>query len=551
MKKIYSLLAAACVSVSAFAIVPPATSNLRLSEVKTVSEESIRRMIENPQANNVVGMQKATDLNTGNEWAAILALMGKWNLVDTSTGREVDFNEYPFYQMLFACQPMISGDNTFVQLNINWPSYGALDDDCIVATEEDIYWDIEKVEAKYGDQAFKPMSYEDFMTVWNAEYGVSYIWGLNGFGYMPGIICGNGLRSGNVRLANGDTYFAGYGVYESGNGWNLANAATFDWSAFDDTTSSIKVTLDIPYMAAPVESSVVGKLNVDLDGSAVIFGFSNVMFDTIGQVHIFNGGRQKYNDEWTWNYTEAFSGALNFYYIAMSDDTMGYFGTNQQTGEFATCYGDDTLPVGIGNMTGAPGMVYEEDYHFTFFAGAIWAPEGTELPYGKWAMAQPEYDKDTPLQKPAAYNLTVPGLDDAADIMGFYGLYEGYSQYPEPETTFLGIGDKKYGVNFSVNTSMTNGHPIIGSFTGEIYYHQTPEHWVDDVVMLPATSDGDYDVITGDVSVKVVEESNAPVVSTSYYNFQGQRLSSEPDNGMYIIRTVKADGTVKATKVAK
>ena len=88
----------------------------------------------------------------------------------------------------------------------------------------------------------------------------------------------------------------------------------------------------------------------------------------------------------------------------------------------------------------------------------------------------------------------------------------------------------------------------MGSVVGDIVYHPTPDKWVDDIQMLPAVGNVDADVITS--AVEEIE-SDAPVVSKTYYNFQGQRLSGEPENGMYIVRAIKADGTVKTTKIAK
>lgn len=106
-----------------------------------------------------------------------------------------------------------------------------------------------------------------------------------------------------------------------------------------------------------------------------------------------------------------------------------------------------------------------------------------------------------------------------------------------------------YGLNFVFGSGMTNGYAIRGSYTGDIIMHNTPDQWLT-MTTLPAVGNVDANVLNRDTAVEAVE-SDAPVVSKAFYNFQGQRLSSEPESGMYIIRAVKADGTVKSTKVAK
>ena len=75
---------------------------------------------------------------------------------------------------------------------------------------------------------------------------------------------------------------------------------------------------------------------------------------------------------------------------------------------------------------------------------------------------------------------------------------------------------------------------------------------VSDIQALPAVGNQEFNALEqGNSSSIDSTVSDAPVVSTSYYNFQGQRLASEPQEGLYIVRSVKADGTVVAKKVAK
>lgn len=58
-----------------------------------------------------------------------------------------------------------------------------------------------------------------------------------------------------------------------------------------------------------------------------------------------------------------------------------------------------------------------------------------------------------------------------------------------------------------------------------------------------------YDVATSGINAVAVD--NSPVVTTEYYNFQGQRLNNAPENGMFIVKSIKANGSYNATKVVK
>lgn len=68
----------------------------------------------------------------------------------------------------------------------------------------------------------------------------------------------------------------------------------------------------------------------------------------------------------------------------------------------------------------------------------------------------------------------------------------------------------------------------------------------------PATTvPGAYDANASSGIEDVIAESNAEVIAVEYYNIQGQKLSVEPENGLYIQKAIKADGTVKASKLVK
>lgn len=59
-------------------------------------------------------------------------------------------------------------------------------------------------------------------------------------------------------------------------------------------------------------------------------------------------------------------------------------------------------------------------------------------------------------------------------------------------------------------------------------------------------------VLQGDWSgIDSVVESGAETVSSEYYDLQGRKLYGEPANGLFIRKDIKADGSVKAVKIAK
>lgn len=51
--------------------------------------------------------------------------------------------------------------------------------------------------------------------------------------------------------------------------------------------------------------------------------------------------------------------------------------------------------------------------------------------------------------------------------------------------------------------------------------------------------------------IEGVVESGAETVSSEYYDLQGRKLYGEPANGLFIRKDIKADGSVKAVKIAK
>lgn len=556
MKKIYTLLVAAGVAASAFALPAPQKANLKLSEPLDMEKALQQKPIVSYALDAKDGQMRIVDKNTDKSWSMMIGIMGVWPLSyeePDGTVTPATIEDFPYYQSMISFQPDDSSDPGMYPLWFSWPATAALDDDCWSVDEasQSSYFDADKVREKYGEDGFKPMPYETLVETWQLK---TKFFTLPGWYYTPGLVGAEGAgQNYMVTCADGVNRYLKSAILED-NAWNYTESTTIDFTAYDKDASSVDLLFDGKFTSTfpTANGRVEATLNCDFSGDAVVLGLNDIFWDTIGQIHIFNGGREDGASDWSLNYPE-WGSPLNFYYLAFCDNTFAYRGFTSDNEEVA-CYTDTELPstqFSNGVNYGAPSFPLVEDAHLNFFAGTIWAPENAENPYGIWTLKEPTIDPDDPTsyyQIPEAYNLIAYGGDDPASyIEGFHGTYEGYTQIPVPEKTFIAIGDKELGLNFNIETSTNYGHSIQGYSTNEIFYHGTPNQWMQ-FEMIPSTSDASYNVLTASVTAV---ESEAPVVSRSFYNFQGQRLNSEPENGMYIIRSVKADGTVKAVKVAK
>lgn len=552
MKKIYALLAAACISTSAFAAFDTTKQynfeglkNPNVSLKELAAKSSNFEMTESPK-----GIQKIVNMNDNTEWTALMANNGKMTDLFRLTDKEgnvATFEQFPFYILIFSTQPEDPNSSEIYQAYIQWPAYGVFDDELWPEGSKEI--DMEACRAKYGDKALQPYSFEDFYEI--NEGGL--LIALPGIYAMPCIL-GSELFGEDFTQtnANGQQVYMKSATVTGDGKIQYGDATTIDWKAYDMDSSSINLVYNGKF-SNTIGGAVTSQTSLDLNGEAVVLGFTDIEWDTIGEVHIFNAGAQTYGDEFTWNYLNAFDGVLNFYYLAMCDKTMSYNVVNQETGEEMANYTDIDLPKAVsGSRTswGAPSYAVASPIHYIYFAGALWAKENSQYPYGVWKMKEPAVDsKGNYKQVPEANNLVVYTSQADGTQDGLHGSYEGYLQVGMPEECEIGIGDKTNGLNFKFGTSLNYGHSIWGKFTDNIIFHNTPNQWTK-FEALPAVANENANVLDNSTGVESVE-SNSPVVSKSFYNFQGQRLSSEPESGLYIIRSVKADGTVKAEKVAK
>lgn len=572
MKKFYTLLAGLLMAGSASAIVTTTATvkNVDMSQLKSKIESVERYGLKSETVALPEGMQRAVDA-TGTQWSVMISLLSPMS--DVLTGIN-EFREYPFYLMYMNVQCMDASNNRF-PFYISWPSKvaaKALESDALY---KELYREIEggqeiieSAALKYFDtleDAYAPADYEEVTKVF--EDGVVKMQMLPYVYYRPFIVP-SGIFGAKLTW-NGGEYLC-MGAVEVGTAENsqldYTNATTIEWRGLDSETSDIELDINAPYCkftqqptgVLVEDGGRVGIAAVQLSGTALIFGFANLTFDQIQEVHIFNVGRITYGTSpESWLYPTAFD-PLNQYFLCWCHSTMTYMARNSSTGEEMQNFTNNTLPQEENFGIGAPGWATDENYELTYMKAALWAPENSENPYGFWEMPTAEYEKNSTtgsiryLSAPAPHKLIQPLNCDAGIHDGFSGMYSGYRASAEPERSWIGIGDKNYGFNFKYATSLTGNYYISGNFKGNIIYHPTPNKWVDEMVALPAVGNIEADAINkgGSGSVEGVI-SNSPVVSSTYYNLQGQRISNAPENGIYIVRNVKADGTVEAVKVVK
>lgn len=573
MKKIYTLLAGVMVAGSAFAIVPNTASvkNVDMKDVMSRIEALEYHSLKSEMSSLPQGMMRAQDA-TGAEWSVMVSLRSPMTEVLSGIQK---FGEYPFYLMNMNIQCMEQSNDNQIPLFISWPSNVAR----LAFSSSEMYNELYK-EAENGleidetaalkyfktlEEAYAPSSFDDLAQLFEEDNdGAIRMYMLPAPYYRP-MILPSGVF-GTPMKWNGTEYLSMSATEGSNGNLDLSNATYIDWRGLDEQTSDIDLDITSPYCAYTtqpngvlVESgSRLGIAATQVSGNALLLGFANLTFNNFQEVHIFNVGRITYGTSpESWLYPTKFD-PLNQYFLCWCHSGMAYMAHNSQTDEDVQNYTNNSLPQGIGGVgIGGPGYRVAEEYEFTYMKAALWAPENSETPYGFWEMPEAEYERNSTtgairyLSAPAPYELIEPLNCDAGIHDGFSGLYSGYRMNAEPLRSWIGIGDKTYGFNFKFASQMTGDYYISGNFKGNIFYHPTPNKWVDEVTALPSVSTLTADAINkGESSVESVI-SNSPVVSSTYYNLQGQRISNAPENGIYIVRNVKADGTVEAVKVVK
>lgn len=575
MKKIYPFLIGTMVAATSFAAVP--MQNQRL-ENATISPMSIQRLQEVKQNimtksfDNVKndGPMRIVTNQDGKEWSLMIAIAGPLQLI-TVDDQLTTLKDFPFYEAVISTQDASQGGTNFIPMEATWPAK-------VMFSENENIWnrdaegrliDLNETEVLKEfatmDEALAPVTYEEFAAKFEDNAIMLYM--LDGIYYQPQLLPSYQMGENVAMNWNGNKYFPMVGTLDQATGkFDLSNATNFKWTKFDMELSDVDIELIAPYATYTTAAngaiqlgSKAGTASAILSGEATTLGFADVSFDALGEVHIFNEGRITYGTSpQSWSYSTAFD-PMNLYFLCFCSEGYGYMATDQN-GNQVQNFTENTLPKGNNGTFGVPGYRFEgSDGSLTFFKAGLWAPENSEPPYGLWSMAESQYETSADgkqitkyLTPVTPYNLVQALNCSAGTNEGFSGAYQGYSLAAEPKNSWIGIGDKDFGFNFKFAATMTNGYYIKGYSKEDIFYHPTPNKWVSDIQALPAVGNQDFNALEqGNSSSIDSTVSDAPVVSTSYYNFQGQRLASEPQEGLYIVRSVKADGTVVAKKVAK
>lgn len=575
MKKIYPFLIGTMVAATSFAAVP--MQNQRL-ENATISPMSIQRLQEVKQNimtksfDNVKndGPMRIVTNQDGKEWSLMIAIAGPLQLI-TVDDQLTTLKDFPFYEAVISTQDASQGGTNFIPMEATWPAK-------VMFSENEKIWnrdaegrliDLNETEVLKEfatmDEALAPVTYEEFAAKFEDNAIMLYM--LDGIYYQPQLLPSYQMGENVAMNWNGNKYFPMVGTLDQATGkFDLSNATNFKWTKFDMELSDVDIELIAPYATYTTAAngaiqlgSKAGTASAILSGEATTLGFADVSFDALGEVHIFNEGRITYGTSpQSWSYSTAFD-PMNLYFLCFCSEGYGYMATDQN-GNQVQNFTENTLPKGNNGTFGVPGYRFEgSDGSLTFFKAGLWAPENSETPYGLWSMTESQYETSADgkqitkyLTPVTPYNLVQALNCSAGTNEGFSGAYQGYSLAAEPKNSWIGIGDKDFGFNFKFAATMTNGYYIKGYSKEDIFYHPTPNKWVSDIQALPAVGNQDFNALEqGNSSSIDSTVSDAPVVSTSYYNFQGQRLASEPQEGLYIVRSVKADGTVVAKKVAK
>ena len=575
MKKIYPFLIGTMVAATSFAAVP--MQNQRL-ENATISPMSIQRLQEVKQNimtksfDNVKndGPMRIVTNQDGKEWSLMIAIAGPLQLI-TVDDQLTTLKDFPFYEAVISTQDASQGGTNFIPMEATWPAK-------VMFSENENIWnrdaegrliDLNETEVLKEfatmDEALAPVTYEEFAAKFEDNAIMLYM--LDGIYYQPQLLPSYQMGENVAMNWNGNKYFPMVGTLDQATGkFDLSNATNFKWTKFDMELSDVDIELIAPYATYTTAAngaiqlgSKAGTASAILSGEATTLGFADVSFDALGEVHIFNEGRITYGTSpQSWSYSTAFD-PMNLYFLCFCSEGYGYMATDQN-GNQVQNFTENTLPKGNTGTFGVPGYRFEgSDGSLTFFKAGLWAPENSETPYGLWSMAESQYETSADgkqitkyLTPVTPYNLVQALNCSAGTNEGFSGAYQGYSLAAEPKNSWIGIGDKDFGFNFKFAATMTNGYYIKGYSKEDIFYHPTPNKWVSDIQALPAVGNQEFNALEqGNSSSIDSTVSDAPVVSTSYYNFQGQRLASEPQEGLYIVRSVKADGTVVAKKVAK
>lgn len=560
MKKIFTLLVGACVAASAmaFPVKQVVRTNNDVLDPSLAAQKYFQGNMKAITANDAPdGMFRAMESGTGQSWVMMFRLLGgaaeTFGLSQGENQPVMTINEFPFYVVLFATQNTQTG-NDFLPSYVLWPTVSAYDND----VWNDGVFDEAKAKAKYGtlEAALAP---EPINETINREGRIPVLAGFYG---MTSILQSDVI--GATITWNGREGYASKPCSVSNSGVSF-DGSYVNWKAYDPDYN--EAAIDFNWILGTsngqgVVSGATVNAIYSLTGNPVVLGFTDLVLN-FDEVHAFNCGLVDIDSEYGVAYFDEFE-PVKRYYLAWVDETMSFMGQSNGQDVFAwmpTFNGKEVLEDGLLQNI-EPIARSTNEYQFNFLKAALFVPANSNGFDGMYSMPEAKYTTkvvggkeviDEWKSVPTPYEL-VPGYLEAAacDQDGFYCCWNGYSVYPMENLALIGVGDENYGFNFKFSADGWNGHTIMGYSTQPLILHDDANNW-NNMSQIPATSTSNYNVLDRAFGSASVEEviTNAPVVSTQYFNLQGQRLNAAPQKGIFIQREIKADGTVKTVKIAK
>lgn len=568
MKKLYALLASALMVGTAVAAPRQIKSHDYVAGPELAQKfQAVQKEFAAPntamQAQLPEGMQRAVTDGTGATWSHAIYNRGKLEGLgyrnDDGSFTPIPWEDYPYYMVIMPLQKnrsAASDPQYYLPLYMIWPCAAYYNDDCWDEKTGAIDWD--KAETVFGSLEAAQAAADIETVATELVYGLDasaqgFIPVLAGYYDCPCILQNDVI--GAYSIWNNVDNLAMKPCVLNNQGITFAGCSYLTWKSYDpelmESAEEYNVVLGPSNGAGGVTSSSVTTV-VNVSGEPTVLGFSNLILNCT-EVHVFNCGLTDIDSYYGMNYDADDFTPVNRYYATWCEDSRSYIG-QYSNGDPAYAWDDDftdgklceVAPI-VSKVAGAP---------YTYFNAAFYAPKDGELS-GVWSMPEPSYKLNSTgqaisewLSVPTAYEL-VPYYNGSKTYPvcyhdGFMGVWGNYYCSPEPLGVQVGWGDKTYGFNFKYTQDGT-AYSIMGSVTTPIIMHNNPSNW-NEMTQAPAIGSADANVI--DSAVEAVE-ANSPVVSTRYYNLQGQQLTSAPAKGIFIKAELKANGTVKATKIAK
>lgn len=562
MKKIYAFLAASlAVGTMAATPVPKKTPVLAKFDVTKAAlvEKAHQEVI------NGIGTQefKVKPQRAGGDQYLVRTRKNAERYIDLVNG-DFEFDDAPYYWFTISFDDM-NGD--IAVYDYNMPCVAMLQHDDQNAADFTDWWtqtsngydfNWDKAAQVYGskEKAQRAPTFEEITQIMNG-----YQMGIVAYGYLTVYNCWSYNPS---TWADQQGYFLRAGVINAaGTDFDLTNSAKLLFGEYSAADETFTVAFDAP-MGTVVDDGAGGQVFGQLVGTlSSLEGFTTTPILTgweptemeIGEVHLFNLGSAP-------DYQFSFDNDL----YQLGGSQAGCLYENYEPSQLyymAFCGPELTFEPKIEEAT-LPSVpsAYEQPTidQINWFRGYITLEPNNDPanvnPKGEAKLDITNYmgDRDGYLVNSlrpgmwfgAYYLRNCPDSQPLAGSLGSVGEFLGEFSIPNCTQNFktgevtkpsvIGIGDAEKGFYGDIITDA--GTNVVFNHKGMIYYHYDSEDYTA------------YKEIaaTGGVQGVGVE---AETVATDYYNFQGIRMNNAPEQGIYIVREHKADGTVVSHKVVK